>query len=424
MEQGSSINVFSVLILIGAVQGLLLAGALLFMRRGNRLANLYLAALFLAMSVLLIDGFFHVTNYDGRYRYLLGLAWPVNFLLGPFLYFYVRELISPGRGGLSRIQLLHFLPMTASALLIFYSVIAYGHAPDWAVSCCTVIEGTQINIRDIALIPVAIQKITYWTLSLLLVMAYSARIKQSFSSIDKINLSWLRTLIFLFYILVFIFIFFIFFSTKLGIQREIVPFLYLSCAMITSVMAFKGLLHPEILLQIEIANRAELMRTGQNRDLNAPSPTPELLQNAIGMVQKGKYQKSYLAPARAAEISGKVLQLMDREKLYLKPELTLSELADRLSVSANDLSQVINREMNKSFFDFINEYRVQEAKKLLSSPKYNHLSVLGIALDAGFNSKSAFYNAFNKHIGTTPSGFKKQCELAERAKASNVAGHA
>ncbi|MCK9420523.1 MAG: helix-turn-helix transcriptional regulator [Nitrospirae bacterium] len=424
MAQEPSINVFSVLILIGAVQGFLLAGALLFMRRGNRLANLYLAALFLAMSVLLIDGFFHVTNYDGPYRYLLGLSWPVNFLPGPFLYFYVRELSSPSRRVFPRIQLLHFLPMTASALIISYYFIAYGHAPEWAVSCCTVIEGTQFNIRDIALIPVAIQKITYWTLSLLLVMAYSARIKQSFSSIDKINLSWLRTLIFLFYALVFIFIFFIFFSAKLGIQREIVPLLYLSCAMITSVMAFKGLLHPEILLQIEIANRAELMRTGQNSDLDAPFPTPDILQNAIGMLQKEKYQKSYLAPERAAEIARKLLQLMDREKLYLRPELTLSELADKLSVSANDLSQVINREMKKSFFDFINEYRVQEAKKLLSSPKYNHLSVLGIALDAGFNSKSAFYNAFNKYIGTTPSVFKKQCEFAEHDKALNVQGRA
>jgi AraC-like DNA-binding protein len=420
----SSINAFSVVILIGAIQGILLAGALVFMRRGNRLANLYLAALFLAMSVLLMDGFMHVTNYTGRYSYLLGLAWPVNFVLGPFLYFYVRELSSPSRRVFSRIQLLHFLPVTASALLIFYYFIAYGHAPEWAASCCTLIEGTQFNVRDIALIPVALHKVTYWTLSLLLVMAYSARIKQSFSSIDKISLSWLRTLILLFFILVFIFIFFIFFSARLGIQREIIPFLYLSCAMITTVMAFKGLLQPEVLLQVEIANRAELMRTGQNSDLDAPAPAHAILQNAIGILQKEKYQRSYLAPERAAEISGKVLQLLDREKLYLTPELTLSELADRLSISDNDLSQVINREMNKSFFDFINEYRVEEAKKLLSSPNYNHLSILGIALDAGFNSKSTFYNAFSKYIGMTPSVFKKQLALAELAEASSVQGRA
>jgi AraC-like DNA-binding protein len=64
--------------------------------------------------------------------------------------------------------------------------------------------------------------------------------------------------------------------------------------------------------------------------------------------------------------------------------------------------------MNKSFFDFVNEYRVQEAKRLLCSPQSDHLSILGIALDAGFNSKSAFYTAFGKYAGITPSEYRKQ----------------
>jgi AraC-like DNA-binding protein len=109
----------------------------------------------------------------------------------------------------------------------------------------------------------------------------------------------------------------------------------------------------------------------------------------------------------------RLLRLMEAEKLYLEPELTLPELAAKLSVSPHHLSQVINRETNKSFFDFVNEYRVQEAKRLLGSPKHSHLSILGIALDAGFNSKSAFYTAFGKHIGMTPSEFKKQRRWAE-----------
>jgi AraC-like DNA-binding protein len=99
---------------------------------------------------------------------------------------------------------------------------------------------------------------------------------------------------------------------------------------------------------------------------------------------------------------------MNSVKPYLEPELTLMELAAKLSVTPHNLSQVFNCEIKKSFFDFVNEYRVGEAKKLLSSPQYSHYSILGIALDAGFNSKSAFYTAFGKHVGTTPSEFRKR----------------
>jgi AraC-like DNA-binding protein len=115
---------------------------------------------------------------------------------------------------------------------------------------------------------------------------------------------------------------------------------------------------------------------------------------------------------------------MNSLKPYLNPELTLMELAAKLSVSPHNLSQVFNCEIKKSFFDFVNEYRVGEAKKLLSSPQYSHYSILGIALDAGFNSKSAFYTAFGKHAGMTPSEFRKRQTEAwsKREAAPNIPG--
>ncbi len=426
MAQEPSISFLSVLILIGAVQGLFLAFALVFMRRGNRRANLYLAALLPAFSVVLMDGFMYATNYYIRYPHLLGLVWPAKFLLGPLLYFYVRELSSPKRVVFSWTQLLHFLPMAVSSLLIIYSIIAYGTAPGWACSACSsvLMEGGHVPSRSFAFILFALQKNVYYILSFLMIVAYSARIKQSYSSLDKISLSWLRTIFLLFFTLFSIFIFFIFFSVQFGIEREIVSVLFLWCALITSVMAFKAILQPEIFLQIEIAHQAELIRTGQNIDQETPSSTPDILQNGNGMLQKEKYRKSFLIDERASVIAHQLVQLMETKRPYLEPEITLPQLAEMLNVSPNDLSQVINREMKKCFFDFVNEYRVQEAKKLLSSPKYGHLSILGIALDAGFNSKSAFYNAFSKYIGMTPSGFRKQCELEERGMASNLQGHA
>ena len=102
---------------------------------------------------------------------------------------------------------------------------------------------------------------------------------------------------------------------------------------------------------------------------------------------------------------------MDKEKPYRETGLTLPMLAHMIQVSPHHLSQVINEKLNKSFFDFVNEYRVDDAKKAMTGPDAGRFSILGIAMDAGFNSKSAFYTAFKKHTGITPSRFK---ELTKR----------
>ena len=89
-------------------------------------------------------------------------------------------------------------------------------------------------------------------------------------------------------------------------------------------------------------------------------------------------------------------------------------MAEQLRISTNYLSQVINEKFDKNFFDFINDYRVEEAKSMLADSTKAGLSIITIANDAGFNSKSSFYTAFNKHVGTTPSEFRKS--LAQHSK--------
>lgn len=98
----------------------------------------------------------------------------------------------------------------------------------------------------------------------------------------------------------------------------------------------------------------------------------------------------------------KVETLMWQEKIYLDPELTLSEMAQRLGLNASLLSAVINNAFGKNFNDFVNEYRVAEVKKMLKNPGSSHLSLLGIGLECGFNSKSTFNRAFKKATGVSP----------------------
>jgi AraC-like DNA-binding protein len=104
----------------------------------------------------------------------------------------------------------------------------------------------------------------------------------------------------------------------------------------------------------------------------------------------------------------KIRTLMLREKPYLNPELTLQKLATQAGVPEKELSLLINHHLNKHFFDFINEYRIDDAKKILQDPAQKKLTVLEILYSVGFNSKSSFYTAFKKETKQTPTAFRNQ----------------
>lgn len=96
---------------------------------------------------------------------------------------------------------------------------------------------------------------------------------------------------------------------------------------------------------------------------------------------------------------------MQQEKPYLESELTLSDLARQLHITSSLLSQIINVGFNKNFNDFVNAYRIEAFKIRLQKSDYQHLTLLGIALECGFNSKATFNRAFKKHTGQSPSEY-------------------
>ena len=116
-----------------------------------------------------------------------------------------------------------------------------------------------------------------------------------------------------------------------------------------------------------------------------------------------EYKKSGLKSDIAIDKHNELLELMKNEKPYLNPKLTLTELAQSLSVSSNHLSQIINQYEQVNFHDFVNKYRVEEFIKRAQSNKY--FSILAHALDSGFNSKSSFNSVFKKIKSETPSQY-------------------
>ncbi len=135
---------------------------------------------------------------------------------------------------------------------------------------------------------------------------------------------------------------------------------------------------------------------------------PEILSGQIAETRKAasKYAKSGLTTAEAAFHLKNITRYMEDKQPYLDCELKMEELAQQLNLSKHVFSQIINDKLQHNFADFINQYRVKEAQRLLSDPTHQNEKIISIAYDAGFRNKASFYNAFKKHAGVSPTQYR------------------
>lgn len=127
-----------------------------------------------------------------------------------------------------------------------------------------------------------------------------------------------------------------------------------------------------------------------------------------------KYKKSHLSPQHANRLEHDLQTFMAVQKPYINAKLTLSDVAESLDVSTNLLSQLLNEYIGKNFYDYVNTYRLQYFLTLSKDPKYQHFTLLSLAYEAGFNSKTTFNAFFKKSLGTTPSEYLKRTEEADQ----------
>lgn len=125
-------------------------------------------------------------------------------------------------------------------------------------------------------------------------------------------------------------------------------------------------------------------------------------------LQPDRHPETLASVNKLESVFDKVKSVLEKEKLFLVPTLTLTQLAERSGVHRNLASEAINSQSGGNFFDLVNDFRIQEFKRLVGDPSKKNLSLLGIAQESGFNSKATFYSIFKKKTGMTPSEFAER----------------
>lgn len=222
-------------------------------------------------------------------------------------------------------------------------------------------------------------------LSYILLKRYKKRIRDSFSSVDKINLNWLRL------------IFNIWFISAV----VLVPISTLTVGGVIDLPV--GFMH----LLMEVLNVAFLFILGFYGFKQTTIFSNLDFANTVNTKEPVSYERSGLSKEQATYYHQQLLALMNEKKPYLNGELSAGELAQQLRISVNHLSQVLNTIQHQNFFDFVNGYRIREVIERMKDPKNHHLTLLAIALGSGFNSKTSFNTVFKKVTNQTPSHYFK-----------------
>jgi len=390
--------------LLGGVQGLFLASLLLALRRNNFVANRYLATILVALGLTLLHQFLVDTGYILRVPVLLGSTMPLDLLYPPTLYLYVRTMTQSNAAG--QRTALHYLPASIGIwLLMPFFALDFDTKPAIVYSNYMVSEwpGVMKITYPIAMGLGGLQFTVYLALSFKLLFAHTRNISHFFSYRENITLSWLRNLlllmvVFWLFMASFYYIYYAEMPEPEKQAAQLFTWVFGFSVMAVFYMGTKSLLQRRIYHPNAFTSEIKPLANTDERKI-APG--------TVAKPKTNKYKHSALTSEMSARILRRLTETMEQEKAYLSNNLTLPDLAEKISTSPNYLSQVINEQLQMNFFDYVNSYRVETAKQLLIKPLPHTHTILDIAMESAFNSKSAFYNAFKKQMGITPAEFKK-----------------
>ena len=362
-----------IILIVLFFQLMVLVPFLLFQKTDKGWPNKILG-IFLLSKALCITNFLSFRLYDYTllhfpHTFYLGSSFTI--LWGPVLYLYIRSLTQKDFQ-LRYTDIFHVLPF-----LIHFFILTFAYH----IHSAEVKRGIMMNggvftpkiwwyyyffLNGYILVYTAAAIMHVWN--------YRRSLKNSYSSIESINLSWMSFILagFLLKWSCDVCFFIAGGSGKVASVALIIS--RVSLYLFISLMIYKALKQPYLLL-------------GKNYD-------GRLKKQSLSAISKDTYLE-------------KLLSFMEREKPYLDPDITLEQMAKRVSIPPRSLTTVLNECLNQNFYDFINRYRVKESIDILlqKSPRYK--TILEVLYEVGFNNKSSFNTAFKKHNGMTPTEYRK-----------------
>jgi AraC-like DNA-binding protein len=361
-------NPRSIIVFVCILQGVIFA-ALLFFRysKHKKTADFWLAILLLLLCSTLITPLIGFANVYDRNQWLTYFPFTISYSYGICIWFYVVYLTNSQRR-FSRKDLLFFIP---SAIYVAFRLILFAQNIEFKFWFDKNYYTPLVN-------PFVFLTETAWNLAFLYFALkhyrkYRTWLDENFSDTEKIKFDWLRNFLYIFTLVFVLSAIFDFTNTVFGLSYIQYFYFELVLAFVTYYLAVAGYLRSKT-IELDF--------------------TPKTEENET--------KKSLLPEKELGKLKVKLQNLMEVDKIYLEPNLTLTDLARRLGVNSTVLSYAINNGFDKNFNDFVNEYRIAEVKKKLQTGDAENLTLLGLAFDCGFNSKATFNRAFKKFTGVSP----------------------
>lgn len=372
-----TINIYVIILIATLAQGGILIVALFTSKQSNKTANSILVGLIIIFWYYIGVKMLYNTGEIHNYVYLIRTHSPLVFLFGVFLYLYIKALTSPN----FRLTPKHSVHLIPFGLYILFSLPFFLFADSATKLEYALEEPPSLEhwIGTIAQLAVALG---YLVFSYKLLLRHQQSMKDMFSNLERVKLNWLRNLVVTFAIT--------WLASPVrhlvGLEKQTEFLTPLLLCLTVYLIGFYALKQPEIFKDIHLD-------LGENQSKQTADLQP-------------MYTHSGLTSQDLATHKDRLIAYLEAEKPYVNSDLKLQDLADYLEIPAYQVSQVINAEMKRNFYDLINAYRIEEARRQLLDPAKQHLTILAIAYDVGFNSKSAFNTAFKKYTHMTPSQYK------------------
>lgn len=343
-------------------------------RNGRRINSVFFALFLIGCAMICYDwiiGFFRYTAFT-HFPRLMYLGVPFNFLIAPSLYFYTLSSLHKNFRT-RKYHLLHLLPFIIVVTVITFRLIQHSESQ----LKNHILEGSLFTpFEELASSLVFhAQMIGYIGSAFIKLYIFKKRLKHQASSVLPGQYTWLGIVLLGFFGMTYISYLKHYLYTLLGDINMLLYILRIgSYVFFALIILYYALIHPELFSIIDISFNKQ----------KSASLSKSVLE---------KYKK-------------RLTEYMSSHKPYLIPDLTISKLAEFTFIPPRSLSEVINKGFDQTFFEFINSYRIWEAKQLIANSHTTNKTILEILYEVGYNNKSVFNATFKKYTGTTPTQYK------------------